>query len=62
MKSVLLVGIGNNVRNEILFSTYYLCFCCRYVSFDFHHVCGNSNFENLKLLYEQISEHFEKQG
>ncbi|KAM0991510.1 hypothetical protein EV2_010228 [Malus domestica] len=34
----------------------------RYVSFDFHHVCGNSNFENLKLLYEQISEQFEKQG
>ncbi|XP_008243472.1 PREDICTED: phosphoinositide phosphatase SAC8 isoform X1 [Prunus mume] len=34
----------------------------RYISFDFHHVCGNSNFENLKLLYEQISEQFEKQG
>lgn len=34
----------------------------RYVSFDFHHVCGNSNFENLKLLYEPISEDFEKQG
>ncbi|KAM2983926.1 hypothetical protein FF2_009790 [Malus domestica] len=34
----------------------------RYVSFDFHHVCGNSNFENLKVLYEQISDQFEKQG
>ncbi|XP_068317765.1 phosphoinositide phosphatase SAC8-like [Pyrus communis] len=34
----------------------------RYVSFDFHHVCGNSNFENVKFLYEQISEQFEKQG
>ncbi|RXH81846.1 hypothetical protein DVH24_036187 [Malus domestica] len=34
----------------------------RYVSFDFHHVCGNSNFENLKVLYEQISEQFEQQG
>ncbi|XP_050114049.1 phosphoinositide phosphatase SAC8-like [Malus sylvestris] len=34
----------------------------RYVSFDFHQVCGNSNFENLKVLYEQISEQFEKQG
>ncbi|KAM2894702.1 hypothetical protein FF1_009908 [Malus domestica] len=34
----------------------------RYVSFDFHHVCGNSNFENLKVLYEQISEQFERQG
>ncbi|KAM0991498.1 hypothetical protein ACFX13_010043 [Malus domestica] len=33
-----------------------------YVSFDFHQVCGNSNFENLKVLYEQISEQFEKQG
>ncbi|RXH81819.1 hypothetical protein DVH24_036160 [Malus domestica] len=62
LQSVLLVGIGNNVRNEILFSSYCLCFCSRYVSFDFHHVCGNSNFENLKVLYEQISEQFEKQG
>ncbi|KAF3448173.1 hypothetical protein FNV43_RR08884 [Rhamnella rubrinervis] len=34
----------------------------RYVSFDFHHVCGNSNFDNLKILYDQISEEFEKQG
>ncbi|KAM1548861.1 hypothetical protein ACFX2K_010030 [Malus domestica] len=34
----------------------------RYVSFDFHHVCGNSNFENLKVLYEEISEQFEKLG
>ncbi|KAM1198468.1 hypothetical protein ACFX2H_009814 [Malus domestica] len=34
----------------------------RYVSFNFHHVCGNSNFENLWVLYEQISEQFEKQG
>ncbi|XWS55519.1 hypothetical protein CRYUN_Cryun09bG0007100 [Craigia yunnanensis] len=34
----------------------------RYVSFDFHHVCGNSNFDNLQVLYDQISEEFEKQG
>ncbi|KAG7960883.1 hypothetical protein I3843_10G149400 [Carya illinoinensis] len=34
----------------------------RYVSFDFHHYCGNSNFDNLNVLYEQISEDFEKQG
>ncbi|CAH9130618.1 unnamed protein product [Cuscuta epithymum] len=34
----------------------------RYVSFDFHHVCGSSNFENLQLLFDQISEDFEKQG
>ncbi|XP_022767752.1 phosphoinositide phosphatase SAC8 isoform X2 [Durio zibethinus] len=34
----------------------------RYVSFDFHHVCGNSNFDNLGVLYDQISEDFEKQG
>uniref|UniRef100_A0A5B7A5K7 Putative phosphoinositide phosphatase SAC8 n=1 Tax=Davidia involucrata TaxID=16924 RepID=A0A5B7A5K7_DAVIN len=33
----------------------------RYVSFDFHHCCGNSNFDNLQLLYNQISEDFEKQ-
>ncbi|KAL2500485.1 Phosphoinositide phosphatase SAC8 [Forsythia ovata] len=34
----------------------------RYVSFDFHHSCGNSNFDHLHLLYDQISEDFEKQG
>ncbi|XWS67253.1 hypothetical protein CRYUN_Cryun05aG0271600 [Craigia yunnanensis] len=34
----------------------------RYVSFDFHHVCGNSNFDNLQVLYDQISEEFQKQG
>ncbi|KAJ1381196.1 SAC domain [Sesbania bispinosa] len=33
----------------------------RYVPFDFHHHCGSSNFDNLKILYEQISEDFEKQ-
>nr|GMD81372.1 phosphoinositide phosphatase SAC8 isoform X1 [Ipomoea batatas] len=36
--------------------------CCRYVSFDFHHICGSSSFENIELLYDQISEDFEKQG
>ncbi|XP_042509430.1 phosphoinositide phosphatase SAC8-like [Macadamia integrifolia] len=34
----------------------------RYVSFDFHHHCGNSNLDNVQLLYDQISEDFEKQG
>ncbi|XP_010528958.1 PREDICTED: phosphoinositide phosphatase SAC8 isoform X2 [Tarenaya hassleriana] len=34
----------------------------RYVSFDFHHVCGNSNFDNLHVLYEEIADEFEKQG
>ncbi|XP_010253772.1 PREDICTED: phosphoinositide phosphatase SAC8 isoform X2 [Nelumbo nucifera] len=34
----------------------------RYVSFDFHHYCGNSNFDNLQLLYDQISVDVEKQG
>ncbi|XP_043726176.1 phosphoinositide phosphatase SAC8 isoform X4 [Telopea speciosissima] len=34
----------------------------RYVSFDFHHHCGNSNLDNLQLLYDQISKDFEKQG
>ncbi|XP_044473946.1 phosphoinositide phosphatase SAC8 isoform X1 [Mangifera indica] len=34
----------------------------RYVSFDFHHICGNSNFDNLYILYDQILEEFEKQG
>ncbi|KAL6987837.1 Phosphoinositide phosphatase sac8, partial [Sarracenia purpurea var. burkii] len=34
----------------------------RYISFDFHHYCGNSNFDNMKLLYDEVSEDFEKQG
>ncbi|KAJ4837680.1 hypothetical protein Tsubulata_013488 [Turnera subulata] len=34
----------------------------RYVPFDFHHFCGNSNFDNLKILYDQVSDEFEKQG
>ncbi|KAA8517397.1 hypothetical protein F0562_017690 [Nyssa sinensis] len=34
----------------------------RYVSFDFHQCCGNSNFDNLQILYHQISDDFEKQG
>ncbi|CAA6654746.1 unnamed protein product [Spirodela intermedia] len=34
----------------------------RYVSFDFHHFCANGNFDNLELLYEQISQAIEKQG
>ncbi|XP_038905244.1 phosphoinositide phosphatase SAC8 isoform X2 [Benincasa hispida] len=34
----------------------------RYVPFDFHHICGTTKFENLQLLYDQISEDFENQG
>ncbi|KAM0953677.1 putative phosphatidylinositol-3,4-bisphosphate 4-phosphatase [Dioscorea sansibarensis] len=34
----------------------------RYVSFDFHHFCGKGNFDNLQLLYDQISEDVKKQG
>ncbi|KAF1895592.1 hypothetical protein Lal_00041873 [Lupinus albus] len=33
----------------------------RYVPFDFHCHCGSSNFDNLKILYDDISEDFEKQ-
>ncbi|XP_058075031.1 phosphoinositide phosphatase SAC8 isoform X5 [Magnolia sinica] len=34
----------------------------RYVSFDFHHCCRNANFDNLNLLYDQISDDIKKQG
>ncbi|ESQ45330.1 hypothetical protein EUTSA_v10010245mg [Eutrema salsugineum] len=34
----------------------------RYVSFDFHQICGTTNFDNLGVLYEQIGDEFEKQG
>ncbi|XP_019413115.1 PREDICTED: phosphoinositide phosphatase SAC8-like isoform X2 [Lupinus angustifolius] len=33
----------------------------RYMPFDFHCHCGSSNFDNLKILYDDISEDFEKQ-
>uniref|UniRef100_A0A7C9AJT8 SAC domain-containing protein n=1 Tax=Opuntia streptacantha TaxID=393608 RepID=A0A7C9AJT8_OPUST len=34
----------------------------RYVSCDFHRVCGSSNFDNLIVLYNEIKEDIEKQG
>ncbi|GJZ84660.1 phosphoinositide phosphatase SAC8 isoform X1 [Tanacetum coccineum] len=34
----------------------------RFVSFDFHQRCGGSNFESLKLLYDEIADDFDKQG
>ncbi|XP_047327292.1 phosphoinositide phosphatase SAC8 isoform X2 [Impatiens glandulifera] len=34
----------------------------RYVSFDFHHVCGNSKFDQIHVLYDEIAEDFEKHG
>ncbi|CAN7072481.1 unnamed protein product [Brassica oleracea var. botrytis] len=34
----------------------------RYVAFDFHHICGTTNFDNLGILYEQIGDEFEMQG
>lgn len=33
----------------------------RYVPFDFHCHCRGSNFDDLKILYDQISDDFEKQ-
>ncbi|XP_073044524.1 phosphoinositide phosphatase SAC8 isoform X1 [Primulina eburnea] len=34
----------------------------RYVSFEFHQACGNGRFDNIQLLYDEVSEDFEKQG
>ncbi|PKA66909.1 Phosphoinositide phosphatase SAC8 [Apostasia shenzhenica] len=34
----------------------------RYVSFDFHHHCSTGNFDNLQILYNQITEDVQKQG
>ncbi|KAL0910861.1 hypothetical protein M5K25_018957 [Dendrobium thyrsiflorum] len=34
----------------------------RYVTFDFHYHCAKGNFENLKILYDEISEDVQKQG
>ena len=35
---------------------------CRYLHFDFHHICGHVHFERLSILYEQISDFIEKNG
>ncbi|XP_039832341.1 phosphoinositide phosphatase SAC8-like isoform X2 [Panicum virgatum] len=34
----------------------------RYVHFDFHHVCRGGNFDNLRVLYNQIEGAIQKQG
>ncbi|XP_020578164.1 phosphoinositide phosphatase SAC8 isoform X2 [Phalaenopsis equestris] len=34
----------------------------RYVSFDFHCHCAKGRLDNLKILYDEISEDFQKQG
>ncbi|XP_047090240.1 phosphoinositide phosphatase SAC8 isoform X3 [Lolium rigidum] len=34
----------------------------RYVHFDFHHICGGGNFDNLQALYDATEEAIQKQG
>ncbi|KAF5953607.1 hypothetical protein HYC85_006463 [Camellia sinensis] len=34
----------------------------RYISFDFHHYCGNSNLDSIQVLYDQVSEDLQKEG
>ncbi|KAE9607833.1 putative phosphatidylinositol-3,4-bisphosphate 4-phosphatase [Lupinus albus] len=34
----------------------------RYLHFDFHHICGHVHFENLSILYDQISDFLETNG
>ncbi|KAI8006227.1 26S proteasome non-ATPase regulatory subunit 6 [Camellia lanceoleosa] len=34
----------------------------RYISFDFHHYCGNSNLDNIQVLYDQVFEDLQKKG
>ncbi|CAL0330803.1 unnamed protein product [Lupinus luteus] len=34
----------------------------RYIHFDFHHICGHVHFENLSILYDQISDFLETNG
>lgn len=29
---------------------------CRYLHFDFHHICGHVHFERLSILYDQIED------
>lgn len=37
-------------------------FFCRYLHFDFHHVCGHIHFDRLSILYDQISDFIERNG
>lgn len=39
-----------------------LIILCRYVHFDFHHICGHVHFERLSMLYDQISDFLERNG
>ncbi|MCD9637867.1 Phosphoinositide phosphatase sac8 [Datura stramonium] len=64
---VIAVDLTNKQGDEGLLSAAYATeiqklSSVRYVSFDFHHCCGGSNFDNIQLLYDQISEDFEKKG
>ncbi|XP_055807678.1 phosphoinositide phosphatase SAC8 [Solanum dulcamara] len=65
--NVIAVDLTNKQGDEGLLSAAYATeiqklSSVRYVSFDFHHCCGGSNFDNIQLLYDQISEDFEKNG
>ena len=35
---------------------------CRYLHFDFHHICGHIHFERLAILYEQMEDFLDKNG
>ncbi|KAH0723914.1 hypothetical protein KY290_005574 [Solanum tuberosum] len=64
---VIAVDLTNKQGDEGLLSAAYAAeiqklSSVRYVSFDFHHCCGGSNFDNIQLLYDQIAEDFEKNG
>ncbi|KAK4724711.1 hypothetical protein R3W88_027490 [Solanum pinnatisectum] len=64
---VVAVDLTNKQGDEGLLSAAYAAeiqklSSVRYVSFDFHHCCGGSNFDNIQLLYDQIAEDFEKNG
>ncbi|KAJ8533775.1 hypothetical protein K7X08_007099 [Anisodus acutangulus] len=64
---VIAVDLTNKQGDEGLLSAAYTTeiqklSSVRYVSFDFHQCCGGSNFDNIQLLYDEISEDFEKKG
>ncbi|CAN4126223.1 unnamed protein product [Withania somnifera] len=66
-RDVIAVDLTNKQGDEGLLSAAYATEIqklpsVRYVSFDFHHYCGGSNFDNIELLYDEISEDFEKKG
>lgn len=50
----------SNHNTKLLLFSLILKEFCRYLHFDFHHICGHVHFERLSILYDQIEDFFIK--